>query len=208
MNAELLCKAANFISEKVTENRTYLVELDQVNGDGDLGVSMSNGYRAFADAVAAAAAAGDADLGKLVMKGSSAFNEAAPSSMGTITSVLMMGMARSLKGSQDCTLADLAKAFRMGAEKAMERTGSKTGEKTFFDAYCPAIDVLDANLDKTPAEAFAAAAKAAAEGSEATRQMVSVHGRAAYFADKSIGVIDGGAEVIRIVFQAIAAFVA
>lgn len=206
MNAAILSKAANYISEEMTKNRTYLVELDQKNGDGDLGVSMSNGYCAFADAIAANS--DETDLGKLIMKGASAFNEAAPSSMGTITSVVMTGMAHSLKGKKDCALVDLVRSFRTGAEKAMERTGSKLGEKTFFDAYCPAIDALEANLDKNPIAAFGAAANAATAGAEATRQMVSVHGRAAYFADKSIGIIDGGAEVIRILFEAICSFVA
>ena len=46
MNALSLKKAIGHISDVMTENRDYLVELDSRNGDGDLGISMSGGYRA------------------------------------------------------------------------------------------------------------------------------------------------------------------
>ena len=49
----------------------------------------------------------------------------------------------------------------------------------------------------------AAAAKAAAEGSEATREMKSVHGRAAYYGEKSIGILDGGSVVGKLIFEAL-----
>ena len=48
-----------------------------------------------------------------------------------------------------------------------------------------------------------AAADAAAEGSEATRQMQAVHGRAAYSASRSTCVLDGGSVVGRLIFEGI-----
>lgn len=51
---------------------------------------------------------------------------------------------------------------------------------------------------------FKKAARAAAEGSERTRQMRSVHGRAAYYGDGSIGQLDGGSVVGRIIFETLA----
>ena len=45
-------------------------------------------------------------------------------------------------------------------------------------------------------------AKAAAEGSESTKEMLSVHGRAAYYGEKSLGVLDGGSVVGRLIFEA------
>ncbi|WP_341466861.1 DAK2 domain-containing protein [Actinomyces lilanjuaniae] len=54
--------------------------------------------------------------------------------------------------------------------------------------------------------ALGRAARAAAAGSAATRQMRAVHGRAAYSADRSVGALDGGAEVGRLIFEGILAW--
>jgi hypothetical protein len=57
------------------------------------------------------------------------------------------------------------------------------------------------------ATAFAAAVIAAEAGSEGTKNMKSVHGRAAYYAEKSIGVLDGGSVVGKLIFMGIKATV-
>ena len=43
-------------------------------------------------------------------------------------------------------------------------------------------------------------------GSEATRQMVAVHGRAAYYAERSIGILDGGSVGGKLIFKGIAGY--
>ena len=72
MDAETLKGAMKYISNAMTENRDYLIELDQQNGDGDLGISMSNGFNAVADFLVKGE---EKDLGKLFMKSSAIFNE-------------------------------------------------------------------------------------------------------------------------------------
>ena len=49
-----------------------------------------------------------------------------------------------------------------------------------------------------------AAAEKAAQGSESTKEMKSVHGRAAYYAEQSIGILDGGSVVGKLIFEALA----
>ncbi len=49
-----------------------------------------------------------------------------------------------------------------------------------------------------------AAAEKAAQGSESTKKMKSVHGRAAYYAEQSIGILDGGSVVGKLIFEALA----
>jgi dihydroxyacetone kinase len=46
----------------------------------------------------------------------------------------------------------------------------------------------------------------AAQGSESTRNMLPKHGRAAYYGEKSIGVLDGGSVVGKLIFEALAAY--
>ena len=200
MNYDSLCKIITSISDIMTENKDYLVSLDQQNGDGDLGISMSSGYEAVKNYVIASE---ERDLGKILMKCSSVFNEAAPSSLGTITAFGFMGMAKALKGKEEATFAECADALDAGLNKIMEKAKSKPGEKTILDALYPAIEVLKNSDGSDKVAALKSAAEAAAEGSENTKNMKSVHGRAAYYAEKSIGTLDGGSVVGKLIFEAI-----
>ena len=54
-----------------------------------------------------------------------------------------------------------------------------------------------------PKVAFEAAMRAAAAGFEETRAMKAVWGRAAYYGEKSVALLDGGAAVGKLIFEAI-----
>ena len=188
------------ISRLMIENRDYLVELDQQNGDGDLGISMAAGFKAVSDYLNAAE---EKDLGKLFMKSSGILNEAAPSSLGTILSIGLMGMAKALKGKEQAGIAEIAAAMEAGLAAIMEKAKSKPGEKTILDALCPAVQVLKNAGSLPDGEIWAKAAQAAAAGSESTRAMKPVHGRAVYYGEKSVGMLDGGSVAGRLIFEGI-----
>lgn len=200
MNVQDLKGAFTCISTIIDENKDYLIELDSRNGDGDLGISMSSGYQAVK---AYMEVCEEEDLGKVLMKCSTVFNESAPSSLGTITSFGMMGMAKVLKKKTDCDLTELSQAMESGIRMIMDKAKSKPGEKTILDALYPAVEALKSHSGEDAEAAFKAAAEAAAEGSESTREMRSVHGRAAYYGDKSIGMLDGGSVVGKLIFTGI-----
>lgn len=200
MNIDDFSGAVAAIAATMRANRDYLIELDQQNGDGDLGITMAEGYSAIADYLASC---GESDLGRALMKCSSIFNEKAPSTLGTITSLCLMSMAKSLKGKTEAGVAEIASAMQAGIAQIMEKAKSKPGDKTILDALTPAVAALAAKAASPCGVAFAAAARAAAEGSEATRAMRSVHGRAAYYGDKSIGIVDGGSVVGRLIFESL-----
>ena len=205
MNIDDLKGAIGTIAATMKENRDYLVELDQRNGDGDLGITMADGYGAIASWLAAS---DEKDLGRALMKCSSIFNEKAPSTLGTITSLCLMAMAKSLKGKTEASLAELAAALESGIAQIMAKAQSKPGDKTILDSLAPAAAALAANATAPCGMAFEAAALAAAAGSEATKAMRAIHGRAAYYGDKSIGIIDGGSVVGKLIFESIAAYCA
>ena len=71
LNKAMLAKGIDAILAQMTENREYLIELDQQNGDGDLGISMCDGFRNVKERLATAA---ETDLGKLMQKSANAFN--------------------------------------------------------------------------------------------------------------------------------------
>ncbi|MDO5033361.1 MAG: dihydroxyacetone kinase subunit L [Eubacteriales bacterium] len=193
------------ISRVMQENRDYLIKLDQRNGDGDLGISMSNGFQAVYDY---AAGNQDQPFANLVFRCSATFNEAAPSSLGTILAFIFMGMGKYLKkacaNENSVDFQIFVKALKAGMELMMDKAGSKPGEKTIVDSLYPAVQVLEEKADEDPVVALLAAKVASEQGMENTKNMRSVHGRAAYYGDKSIGIIDGGAVVGHLIFQALA----
>lgn len=203
MDVSILRDAFARISATMAENRQHLIELDQRNGDGDLGISMDDGYRAVAAWLAETT---ETDLGKAFMRCSSIFNESAPSSLGTITSIFLMAMAKALRGKTEASLAESAAAMEAGVAAVMEKAKSKPGEKTILDAVYPAVRALSDNVAAGSAAAFKRAAEAAEAGSESTKAMRSVHGRAAYYGDKSIGIVDGGSVVGMLIFRSIAEY--
>ena len=111
MNAASVKTGIRKISRIMAENKDYLIKLDQQNGDGDLGVSMSEGFEAAAVFVEGTS---ETDLGKILMQTGGVFNEAAPSSLGTIISFAFMGMAKSLKGKTEAGLPEFAEAVMAG----------------------------------------------------------------------------------------------
>lgn len=200
MFAKDLTPAWRAISRKIKENEAYLIELDQQNGDGDLGLSLKNG---FAAVVRCLETSQEEDLGRLFMETAKAMNETSPSTLGTILSLGLTGMAKSLKGKTSANLEEIAVAMKQGLENIERKAGSKEGEKTILDALYPAVRALSEHSGESSAAAWQAAAKAAAEGSENTKTMRAVHGRAAYYGDKSIGILDGGSAAGRLIFEAL-----
>lgn len=197
MNAADVRAAMRRVAEKMEESKAMLIELDQQNGDGDLGLSMAGGFTAVAGMEDQ-----ETDLGRMFMQMARRFNESAPSSLGTILSLGMMGMAQSLKGHTEMTVAELVDAMRAGLDRIMSKAGSKPGEKTILDALCPAVAAMDGIADERTA--FARAFAAASDGAESTRGMRAVHGRAAYYGEKSVGILDGGSMVGKLIFEALA----
>ncbi len=201
MDIQNIKAAVLAVSEKMTEQKDYLILLDQQNGDGDLGLSMCGGFGALCEFLETV---DETDLGRVFLMGAKTFNEAAPSSLGTILSFGMMGMAKYLKGKTTFTQEDMTEALQAGVDNIMAKAGSRVGEKTILDALAPAVEELRRRGGEDLAVACEAAAAAAGRGSESTKEMKSVHGRAAYYAEKSIGVLDGGSVVGKLIFEGIA----
>ena len=80
MNSKELKDIISSISSIIDNNKDYLIELDAQNGDGDLGISMSNGFKALVNFLETNE---ETDIGRVFMKMSSILNEASPSSGGT-----------------------------------------------------------------------------------------------------------------------------
>ena len=194
-------KGISSIAKEMTDNRDYLVELDQRNGDGDLGISMSEGFNALVEVLNKTE---ETDLGKVFRDLSKTFNESAPSSLGTILSFGLMGIAKELKGKTEVSRQELSVALEKGLDNILDKTGSKVGEKTIIDSLSPGIESLLSSGSEEDKEAFQNAYEASKAGAEKTKEMMAVHGRAAYYGEKSLGLVDGGAVVGTLIFKGMA----
>lgn len=153
INKTTVVKGFQAISEEIDANKEQLIFLDQQNGDGDLGISMSDGFHAVCDFLSHTE---ETQLTALFSRAGNSFNEAAPSSLGTILSFFMKGIAKGLKGKESCDTKEMAAAMRLGLQNVMDKAGSRVGEKTILDALEPAIRALEDTQD----DPWAAAAKA------------------------------------------------
>ena len=194
-------KGISSIAKEMAENRDYLVELDQRNGDGDLGISMSEGFNALVEVLNKTE---ETDLGKVFRDLSKTFNESAPSSLGTILSFGLMGIAKELKGKTEVSRQEFSVALEKGLDNILDKTGSKVGEKTIIDSLSPGIESLLSSGSEEDKAAFQNAYEASKAGAEKTKEMMAVHGRAAYYGEKSLGLVDGGAVVGILIFKGMA----
>lgn len=194
-------KGISSIAKEMTDNRDYLVELDQRNGDGDLGISMSEGFNALVEVLNKTE---ETDLGKVFRDLSKTFNESAPSSLGTILSFGLMGIAKELKGKNEVSRQEFSVALEKGLDNILDKTGSKVGEKTIIDSLSPGIESLLSSGSEEDKAAFQNAYEASKAGAEKTKEMMAVHGRAAYYGEKSLGLVDGGAVVGTLIFKGMA----
>ena len=81
METSYLIKLLKEISDIMAENKDKLIEMDGIVGDGDLGLTMSDGFKAAYDAVSDGAIA---DAGKLLFAAGKAMANKVPSTMGSL----------------------------------------------------------------------------------------------------------------------------
>lgn len=201
MDINYLKKLLRCTADIMMENKENLIQLDSVVGDGDLGLTMSDGFKAAADN---AKASTESDAGKLIYMAGKAMSTAVPSTMGTLMASGLMQAGKVLKGKTDIEFSDIVDLYAAYEEGVMNRGKAKVNEKTFLDGIDPAVislkESLANNLDIK--EAADKAYQAAQEGYENTATMLAVHGRAATRGEASRTLKDPGACVAVLMMKA------
>lgn len=189
------------LKDVMGENRDYLITLDSVVGDGDLGLTMSNGFKAAYQAVADTE---EQDIGIILYQAGKAMGSAVPSTMGTLMASGLMNAGKTLKGKTYIDLSGLHSLFYAYMEGVMNRGKAKIGEKTFLDGLFPAVEAIreSAARGESISEAAHAALNAAEKGFNETATMIAVHGRAAMRGEASRSLKDPGAAVAKLMMQA------
>lgn len=189
------------LKEIMKQNKDYLIELDSVVGDGDLGLTMQDG---FAAAYSAVADNEETDIGKLLYTAGKAMGNAVPSTMGTLMASGFMNSGKALRGKTELSKEDCVSLFRAYMEGVASLGKAKVGEKTFLDGIAPAVDVMGEEIKTGDdlKDIAKRAMQAAKRGVENTTTMRALHGRAAIRGDASIALIDPGATVAALMFEA------
>lgn len=201
MNNSDLLKFLKETQDIMCDNKDYLIELDSVVGDGDLGLTMSDGFTAAYKSVEAS---DETDAGKFLYKAGKAMSTAVPSTMGTLMASGLMQAGKVLKGKTELEISDIVAMFEAYLEGVANRGKAKVGEKTFLDGLDPAVKALKAAVEE--GDDLVAAAKKAREAAEAgfehTTTMIAVHGRAATRGEASKELQDPGAAVAMLIMKA------
>lgn len=190
------------IKDIMQQNKEYLIELDSAMGDGDLGLTMAKGFVAVSKTMDDFT---DKDIGKALFQAGVAMNNTASSTMGTLIATAMMRAGKTVKGKEEVELKEIVEMGFAAVEGIKDRGKAEVGDKTILDSLVPAVEALKESSDNgfPLPTAFEAAYQAAKDGVEATKNMISQHGRARYYGEKSKGKQDPGATVAMLAIEAI-----
>ena len=184
----------------VTAAEQELTEIDSWFGDADHGLTMSK----IAKAVSAAAGESeggiqamldDAAMAVMVLNGGSAV---------PLWNTWLDGLQEEAPEGNEIDTAGIQAIFAKALKALSDMSGAKVGDKTMMDALIPASQAIAAYSGSDEAGLFDAAAQAALQGAEASKQFVSKFGRAKSYGEQTIGTPDAGAASMAYFFQGLA----
>ena len=210
MDTQALIGMFGSMADAIEASKDHLCELDGAIGDADHGVTMSLGFGAVREALAAIDSneAAPVDVFNTAAK---AFLNAVGASAGPLYATAFMRAGASVKGKTELDTAAMAEAIAAMAEGIATRGKAEAGDKTMLDAWMPAADAARAeNTDDSLSidTLLQRVADAARQGADATVDLVAKKGRSAKLGDRSIGHMDAGAESTAILLRAMADYAA
>lgn len=181
----------------MSAQKEKLIEMDSIVGDGDLGLTMSDGFGAAYHAVSRS---DETDIGKFFYLAGKTMSSAVPSTMGTLMASGLIEVGKKFKGKTLLKSEDFGRLFQAFYDGVQNRGKAQLGEKTFLDGLFPAISVL--NKQDAKAQTWGAIAQFAYEeaklGVQNTTTLVAKHGRAATHGERSRSLLDPGAYVAQL----------
>ena len=183
----------------VAEYAEELTDLDAAIGDADHGANMKRGLAAAAEAVQTG---GFTSADALLKKVGTTLVSTVGGASGPLYGTFFLRAGGAVAGLEALDAQALAGALEAGVGGIAARGRATTGEKTMLDAWSPALEALRAQPDDLAA-GVSAAARAAAEGRDATKPMVATKGRASYLGERSAGHIDPGAASTALILAAL-----
>ena len=187
------------VCDAIIGQKQYLAEVDSRIGDGDHGAGMAGGMEKAKAALEAKRPFPDINTIFRTM-GMEMIGSMGGAS-GVIFGSMFMGGARDVPSAQILDSDILAKMMRASLDAVKHRGKAQLGDKTMVDALEPAVLALERQACAELEESLIAAALAAEEGVEKTKDYVAKFGRAKFLGERTLGYEDAGAVSVRVIFQ-------
>ena len=186
-------------SDRFAGAQEQLSDLDRQLGDGDFGTNIASALTRVDQALPSRSDASPRTVFTAVSTGFLATG----GTSGPLFGMFFREMGNAFD-SDELTVEALAQGVANGLA-AVERLGkAAVGDATMVDAISPAADALGAlaGSDCTAERALHEAATAAREGAQSTADIVAARGRASYVGELGRGVLDPGAAMVAMFFEA------
>lgn len=195
MTANSIRWAISSLKETMTGAASELNELDGALGDGDLGVTLSQGFQHLGD---------DApnlpdDVGMALLQCGQAFTRVTASTYGTLLATGMMAAARATRGRNAVPWTEIPQLLAAALKSMSDRGKGQLGDKTVLDAL-NAVRLATEGLDQ-PAAQVKAAIQAVDRTVAEFRGRPFRRGRARIFGDKGLELDDPGMIALKRIIQ-------
>lgn len=190
------------VADALEDQRSYLTELDQAMGDGDLGITAGKIAVVLRNQ---ATNPSDRELGKYISQTGMEINRAASSTMGTLIATALMRAGKTVQDVDALTPHLLVEMLRHADQGIQDRGKAKPGDKTIVDAIHPSADAFARAIGegKNLIEAGDECLAAAQAGLERVTPLRSKIGRAGWIGERTEGKVDPGCALWVIVLEAL-----
>lgn len=183
------------------ENKKYLTKLDSEIGDGDHGNNMNRGFQAVLERLEGEDPGSPGEVLKAV---SMTLISKVGGAAGPLYGTAFLRASSALSDKEEISPEDAAEAIEAALGGVKQRGKAELEDKTIVDALQPAAEAAKEATGGNVAEVFRAAAQAAEEGVEATKELVARKGRASYLGERAVGYQDPGATSTYLLLDAAA----
>jgi dihydroxyacetone kinase len=173
----------------MSAHKEELRELDAMLGDGDLGITVSDGSQSVVQSLQALPE--DADAASIIRSAAAAFAAANPSTFAALVGTGLLGTLDALGSADDVVPSELGTIVQAFTDRIAARGGAEPGDKTLIDVLLPLSNALQ--QASFTGEEIVNVARVAVDQ---TAQLQSRRGRAAWQGERSIGQRDPGSVAI------------
>lgn len=193
------------LAETFNREKDFLNDLDSKIGDGDHGLSMSRGFNAVIKTIEKSP---ELTISDMLTKGGMQFNEVTGSTIGILIFSAMRAAGLAVKDKETLNLKDLQNMLQASIEAIKKRGKASRGQKTILDSLIPSLEYLEKQKSKIDESLIIKGTiKKAFDGAESTKNIESQIGRAKWFRDRSVGVMDPGAYTGYLIIKTIGEYI-
>lgn len=197
-------KIMNQLAMVFNQEKDFLNDLDSKIGDGDHGLSMSRGFNGVRDYIAKNP---NLSISDILLKGGMQFNELTGSTIGILIFSAMRSAGLTVKEKESIDLSDLQNMLAASIEAIQKRGKASKGQKTILDSLIPTLEYLNSQDNNEDPKSIGEAIKVAYQAAESTKELEPQIGRARWFKNRSIGVIDPGAYTGYLIIKTIGDYI-